>query len=281
MKRFIINIEGADGVGKSTIAQGVIERITNSFDTLCDTYPVLQELKGYCTDKDSICEYQHYPDYDTPIGKMISAYQYGGIMGDPTTSDPYIAGILYTADRITNRYHYNKSKLPVFTVNDRSYLSNFLYQGAKIIRDKGNLQEYVDIQEKIEPFYLLDNAHVINIYIRFPYDLNTLETKEDKDLLEQNSLYQYYVSQMYKYLPGGDYSESHAHPENYFPDKIRSTHYWVDTIALEMCESDNEEELQNTISRNVDRVMKVITYYLCMWSMKHTEDEQIRMITFL
>ena len=273
MKRFIINIEGADGVGKSTIAQGLVERIRQDFPSLCQDYPILQGLKEYATDAESICEYQHYPDYDTPIGQMISAYQYGGIMGDPTVSDPYIAGILYTADRITNRYHYNKPKLPVFTVNDRSYLSNFLYQGAKIIRDKGNLQEYVDVQEKIEPFYLLDNAHLINIYIRFPYDLNTLDNKEEKDLLEQNSLYQYYVSQMYKYLPVGEYSKSHGHPENYFPDKIESTHYWVDTIVLEM--SDSQENLQKTIRENLDRIMRVINYYLIQYP------KQIHIATFL
>lgn len=108
----IIAIEGQDGTGKESVSKRLVE--------------LLRE-------KEFRAEMVSFPRYDTPVGKVIEAYQRGSF-GDPTEIDPFIGGALYTLDR-KNFFMTDGEALVQnndFLIMDRSYFSNFIYQCTKL-----------------------------------------------------------------------------------------------------------------------------------------------------
>lgn len=118
MKKFIINIDGCDGIGKSS----VIERVE-------------EQLKAYIPS----CKVHriHYPDYESESGEYIRDLLQGKLYGDAKQIDPYKMAIPY----IYNRLHYldrvirpNMDDNAIeFYLFDRSYISNLFYSGVRLV----------------------------------------------------------------------------------------------------------------------------------------------------
>lgn len=285
----VINIEGADGVGKSTIAKRIVERLNAANRTIIDRLP--DEIRNSILEKgiEDVAIYQHYPDYESSMGKMIKGYLNGELNNtDPTELDYITSSLLYVLDRRL-RVESSDYKIAHYMVNDRSFLSNFLYQGAKIVnsfyieqqKNPDELEniymyliEYLRSQILIEPSMLKDiPGYQMNFYLRFPDDKNTLDTKENKDMHESNESYMNIVSNMWKYLPFGEYTIENS-PEYAKLDEMRYAEddfalllhyadkagYMIDVIDMEFC--DDPEKMDEVIDRNVDTLMKALLWYI-------------------
>lgn len=107
----IITIEGIDGIGKATIADALYHQMHKC---------------GLKVAKAS------FPVYESPTGQMVTGFLHGKLMGNPIEVDPYLASMPYTMDR----YAFWKEHADIienqFVILDRSHLSNFFFQGAKI-----------------------------------------------------------------------------------------------------------------------------------------------------
>lgn len=285
----VVNIEGADGVGKSTIAKRLVERLNNANKCIMAKLP--DETKEALSKKEieDIAIYQHYPDYDSPMGKLIKQYLNGELNNtDPTKMDHITSSLLYVLDRRL-RVEASDYKIAHYMINDRSFLSNFLYQGAKVvnsfyIEQQKNpnkheniymyLIEYLRSQILIEPSMLGEiPGYQMNFYLRFPDDKNTLDTKENKDMHESNESYMNIVSNMWKYLPFGEYTINSS-SEYAKLDKMRYAEddfalllqyadkagYMIDVVDMEFC--DDPEKMNEVIDRNVDTIMRALLWYI-------------------
>jgi len=116
--RKLIVIEGVDASGKATQSGILVDRLT-------------QCGKNVFT--------MSFPRYNTPTGQVIGGPYLGkehickSFFDKPSTVDPLIASLYYTADRIAARdeiiSHLDAGKIGVF---DRYVESNLAHQGAKI-----------------------------------------------------------------------------------------------------------------------------------------------------
>jgi dTMP kinase len=80
----LINVDGADGVGKSTLIDGLID---------------------YYTKQNKKITFLHFPRYDTDIGKVIKKVMFKEVEMHPSSLQ-----MLYSSDRL-NWYTYEYSKL--------------------------------------------------------------------------------------------------------------------------------------------------------------------------
>ena len=139
----LINLEGLDATGKHTVAI---------------------ELQKILKDCGSVC-LTDFPVYDTPTGKMVKEFLNGNVIGDPKIVDGNIGSLYYTVDRITFfRQHLEELAKADFIISDRSYLSNFIFQGSKLVPIKlcdtdmsglaskyaRELSAFMDIQDILE-----------------------------------------------------------------------------------------------------------------------------------
>lgn len=159
----LINIEGIDATGKHTVAlelKNLLEK--------CGSV--------YMTD---------FPAYNTPSGDLVKQFLNGKLVGDPKKADANIASSFYTLDRNIYYYnHINEMSKCDFIISDRSYLSNFFYQGSKLVDNKlmdsddsgltrkvaMNLAGYLDIQDLTEFAYgslstILAPYDIFNFYL--------------------------------------------------------------------------------------------------------------------
>lgn len=99
----LINVDGADGTGKSTLVEGIIKHYTNENKKIT---------------------FLHFPRYDTEIGKVIKKVMYKEIEMHPSALQ-----MLYSSDRL-NWYTYDYPKLKNeydIVIVDRYLTSGMVY----------------------------------------------------------------------------------------------------------------------------------------------------------
>ena len=112
MKGKLIVIDGTDGCGKATQAQKLIERL---------------RAEGRQTETLDFPQY-----YNNHLGNIVGCFLRGDF-GDPTETNPYLASIIYAADRFESSAKIKKwltgGKIVVL---DRYVSANQIHQGGKI-----------------------------------------------------------------------------------------------------------------------------------------------------
>lgn len=189
----IVNIEGIDGTGKSSI-----------INTMCNK--LFRNNENFILMKT--------PNYDLATGKLINDLLMGRLVDDPFTVDPIATSLCYTVDRLIGyRVSDMKERLDDFSnkgidalvISDRSYMSNFFFQASRYATENGKITpesvkknmekilDYIKLMKKLE----IDNSYlseysnaIINIVLYHP-DINTniklLDTRNtDKDKYESN-----------------------------------------------------------------------------------------------
>ena len=195
-KTKIICLEGLDGIGKGTLA-----------DSICSK---LEEMGSHCA-------VIPFPRYETLTGRVVRAF-INGDFGDPPSIDPSVAAALYTINRLdyfhsrnfcTNgdvvesvigSYYAMPDHAIDYVIMDRSYYSNFMYQGSKIgFDDSTRLGEFITSQylEEIEKNDFLRRAvsdnrlHVFYLLMEDGDVYQQVTTRgEAMDYMERNRRYQ-------------------------------------------------------------------------------------------
>lgn len=240
----IIAIEGLDGTGKESVSKKLMELLDN---------------KGF------EAEVISFPRYDTHVGQVIDEYQ-KGYFSDPTTTDPFIAGALYTFDRreyfkrlsTESDFIYSNGveiqdlnwfRRLDFLIMDRSYFSNYLYQGPKFnVEVTGNYSRLLDWMRtnyyaEIEANTVLKESlfKVYFLEVSEEHRQEQIKNRKELDLNESNLNYQkalrefFYFSRSYDFWKG-----------------LRSTDYpWVSYDLL--------QNLEEFYYRKVMRIESVFT----------------------
>lgn len=108
----IIVIEGPDGVGKTTIANKVIEMLKKS------------NIRAV---------YKHFPEYAEPSGQLIQKCLYGAI-GDFKLVNPAIQHQMYAIDRMMFCKNLPEEYKDAFIITDRYTSSSIVYQTVNLYR---------------------------------------------------------------------------------------------------------------------------------------------------
>jgi len=105
----IINIDGLDGCGKTTTAKTLYDRLTSIGAKV---------------------HYVHFPNYDSPSGKLIKEYLDGNLFKESGTKlNPTLLAYLFVLDRYV--YFINNMEMLKscdHIICDRSYISTYIYQ---------------------------------------------------------------------------------------------------------------------------------------------------------
>ena len=179
MPKFIC-IEGLDGTGKNTIARTLVDELTQ---------------QGWKV------QLWSFPDYESPTG-IIIRNALNGVYGDFVKMSPEFCSELYALDRLAYIKEHPVDENVDFYILDRSYFSNFMYQGCKIREsDKiaGNTTvirflNWLSMQYEYEFIYTgldkyVDNFRVIYLYISEEDRKKQIENRSHLDLHESNSEY--------------------------------------------------------------------------------------------
>jgi len=139
----IIVIEGIDGSGKATQTEILVDRLTQTGQSV---------------------ETLDFPQYQRNFfGVMVRSYL-DGKFGDPTKVDPHLASLLYAADRwesiATLKQWMSEGKTIIL---DRYYTSNLVHQAAKIPKDK--LDDYIVWLDRLEFEVFKIPRHEIVIFL--------------------------------------------------------------------------------------------------------------------
>lgn len=240
----IIAIEGLDGTGKESVSKKLMELLYN---------------------RGLNAEVISFPRYDTHVGQVIDEYQ-KGYFSDPTATDPFIAGALYTFDRreyfkrlsTESGFIYSNGveikdlnwfRRLDFLIMDRSYFSNYLYQGPKFnVEVTGNYSRLLDWMRtnyyaEIEANTVLKESlfKVYFLEVSEEHRQEQIKHRKELDLNESNLNYQkalrefFYFSRSYDFWKG-----------------LRSTNYpWVSYDLL--------QNLEEFYYRKVMRIESVFT----------------------
>lgn len=147
----LIVIDGIDGAGKATQAELLIRR--------------LQEA-GY---KIATLDFPQY--YNNFFGHLIGRFQ-NGEFGDAPTANPYMASVLYAADRWEAKEKIKKwLKEGRIVILDRYVSSNQIHQGGKI-SDAEAKKKFLDFLEEMEfKVFKLPKPDAI-IFLNVPYGIS-------------------------------------------------------------------------------------------------------------
>ena len=179
MPKFIC-IEGLDGTGKNTIARTLVDELTQ---------------QGWKV------QLWSFPDYESPTG-IIIRNALNGTYGDFVKMSPEFCSELYALDRLAYIKEHPVDEDIDFYILDRSYFSNFMYQGCKIRESNkitGNstmirFLNWLSMQYEYEFIYTglnkyIDNFRVIYLYISEEDRKKQIESRSLLDLHESNSEY--------------------------------------------------------------------------------------------
>lgn len=129
MKGKLIVIDGTDGCGKATQAQKLIERL---------------RAEGRQTETLDFPQY-----YNNHLGNIVGCFLRGDF-GDPTETNPYLASIIYAADRFESSAKIKKwltgGKIVVL---DRYVSANQIHQGGKI-RNNEQRETFLKWLDRVE-----------------------------------------------------------------------------------------------------------------------------------
>jgi dTMP kinase len=129
VKGKLIVIDGTDGCGKATQAQKLIERL---------------RAEGRQTETLDFPQY-----YNNHLGNIVGCFLRGDF-GDPTETNPYLASIIYAADRFESSAKIKKwltgGKIVVL---DRYVSANQIHQGGKI-RNNEQRETFLKWLDRVE-----------------------------------------------------------------------------------------------------------------------------------
>lgn len=147
----LIVIDGIDGVGKATQTKLLIERLKKA---------------GY---KTATLDFPQY--YNNFFGKIIGRFQ-NNEFGDAPTIDPYLASVLYAADRWEAKEKIeNWLKEGRIVILDRYASSNQIHQGGKIT-DTKKKKEFLEFLEEMEfKVFKIPKPDAI-IFLNVPYEVS-------------------------------------------------------------------------------------------------------------
>lgn len=177
----LIVIDGADGVGKATQAKLLLARLKK------------EGKKAQTLD---------FPQYEKNFFGSLIGRALTGVYGDFIALNPYIASVLYAADRFESKETIEKwLSEGRMVVLDRYVSANQIHQGGKIVdaKERGKFLEWL---EKMEfGVFGLPKPDVI-LYLDVPQEISEklLEEKQsfskkqylngEKDLAESNAKHQ-------------------------------------------------------------------------------------------
>jgi len=179
MRGKLIVFEGIDGSGKKTQSKLLVKRLE----------------KAGC--KTAVFDFPQY--YNNFFGKIAGRFQ-NGEFGDAPAVNPYLASVLYAADRWESKKKLEKwlSKGRI-VVLDRYASSNQIHQGGKI-HDIEERKKFLDYLEEMEfRIFKIPKPDAI-IFLNVPYDISKklVEKKSERayingskrDKVEENKIYQ-------------------------------------------------------------------------------------------
>ena len=249
MPKFIC-IEGLDGTGKNTIARSLVDVLTQ---------------QGWKV------QLWSFPDYESPTG-IIVKNALNGVYGDFVKMSPEFCSELYTLDRLAYIKEHPVDENVDFYILDRSYFSNFMYQGCKIREsDKiaGNstvirFLNWLSMQYEYEFIYTgldkyVDDFRIIYLYISEEDRKKQIENRSHLDLHESNSEY---LSQVAAFTTDWVFSDKSdmafsigRHISKHFDSLART--WSKDGINIVKCYKKNvfSVEIQHYTDENKDEVM--------------------------
>jgi len=146
----LIVIDGIDGAGKATQTKLLIKRL---------------KKEGH---KTATLDFPQY--YNNFFGKLIGRFQ-NGEFGDAPTTNPYLASVLYAADRWESKSKIEKQlKERRIVVLDRYVSANQIHQGGKILgaKEKKNFLDFLEEMEvKIFKIPKPDEIIFLNVPYQF------------------------------------------------------------------------------------------------------------------
>jgi len=147
----LIVIDGIDGAGKATQTKLLISRL---------------EKEGY---KTATLDFPQY--YNNFFGRLIGRFQ-NNEFGDAPTTDPYLASMLYAADRWEAKEKIeNWLKEGRVVILDRYVSSNQIHQGGKIL-DIEKKKKFLEYLEEMEfKIFKIPKPDAI-IFLNVPYEIS-------------------------------------------------------------------------------------------------------------
>lgn len=134
-KNLLINIEGVDGTGKTTVINQLLDKLKSTKIIVGNGKSIIPSIRTL-----------DFPWYDSSTGEDIKKFL-NGIYGDPSTKDPIECANFYVKNRIE---YFNMNPLILgnsdIIISNRSYFSNLGYQGVKLI-GIDNLQQVREITD--------------------------------------------------------------------------------------------------------------------------------------
>ncbi|MBM2821133.1 MAG: tmk [Candidatus Berkelbacteria bacterium] len=174
----LIVIDGADGSGKKTQAELLINR--------------LKKIKKKAVLVD-------FPQYDDFFGKIIRRYLDGEFGGLDDVSG-YLASVLFAADRWRSKEKIEKYLQEGFIVISNRYAeSNMAHQGAKI-KSPDERKRYLDWLNEMEfETFKIPRADAI-IYLDVPIEVSQklMDGRGKKDIHEKNIQYLRNTQELYR-----------------------------------------------------------------------------------
>ncbi len=151
MQGKLIVIDGIDGAGKATQTKLLIARL---------------EKAGYST---STLDFPQY--YNNFFGKLVGRFL-NGEFGDAPTANPYLASVLYAADRWETKekiaHWLSEGRIVVL---DRYVSSNQIHQGGKI-PDEEEKKKFLDFLEEMEfKVFKIPKPDMV-IFLKVPYEIS-------------------------------------------------------------------------------------------------------------
>jgi dTMP kinase len=225
--KFIV-IDGTDGSGKATQAKLLINRFRK------------RKQKVRTID---------FPQYDNNFfGKLVGRYL-SGEFGSSSQVSPYLASVLYAADRFETKQKIEKwLKDGCVVIADRYASSNQIHQGGKI-RDNKKRKDFLGWLEEMEygVFKIPRPDAIIYLDVPIKFNLQLLQNKSAQDRK--------------KYLKGKkDIHESDLKhmqdAKNSAIKLIKKNNHWIKINCIKKGELMSIEEIGDIIWNKVSEIIK-------------------------
>lgn len=218
--KFIV-IDGIDGSGKATQVKLLVSRLRK---------------EGY---KVATIDFPQY--YNNFFGKMTGRFQNGDFGNAPETN-PYLASVLYAADRWETKNKIEKwLKEGRVVILDRYVSSNQIHQGGKI-RNTKERKIFLEWLEEMEfEVFKIPKPEVI-IFLNVPYSISKklLKTKNSRGYLKNTKNDQVEKSRNY---------QEASHKQSL--KLIKEYNNWIEINCVKNKEILNIEDISNLIWKEI------------------------------